>query len=111
MPVDHPFCPEIAFSVGAEIVTGYPDGTFRPTTVVSRQAMAAVLARTLLPMEPSECRGDVFTDVTADNPFCSEIEFLADSNVVTGYGDGGFHPTAPVTRQAIVAVLARMTLR
>lgn len=42
---DHPFCPHIAWMVGAGVTTGYGDGTFRPTARVTRQAMAAFLQR------------------------------------------------------------------
>ena len=37
------FCQEIAWTVEAGIANGYPDGTFRPVTVISRQAGADFL--------------------------------------------------------------------
>src|SRR5690606_3853727 len=40
VPDSHAFAEEIAWAAGAGIIDGYPDGTFRPTTLVSRQAMA-----------------------------------------------------------------------
>ncbi|HEX6424079.1 MAG TPA: S-layer homology domain-containing protein [Acidimicrobiales bacterium] len=43
----HPFCPEIAWLADTGITTGYPDGTFRPGAVVTRQATAAFLHRLL----------------------------------------------------------------
>lgn len=43
VPVGHPFCGEIAWLVGAGIAAGYPDGSFGPTRVVSRQVAAAFL--------------------------------------------------------------------
>lgn len=39
------FCQAIAWASGQGIVEGYDDGTFRPTTPVSRQAFAALLLR------------------------------------------------------------------
>lgn len=47
VPVDHPFCAEIAWLVDSGITTGYDDGTFGPVGLVSRQAMAAFLARAM----------------------------------------------------------------
>jgi hypothetical protein len=41
----NPFFTEIAWLVDAEIADGYSDGTFRPSTAISRQAMAAFLYR------------------------------------------------------------------
>ncbi|NQX12010.1 S-layer homology domain-containing protein [Microbacteriaceae bacterium VKM Ac-2855] len=45
VPTDHPFFTEIEWMAAEGISTGYPDGTFRPTDVVTRQAMAAFLYR------------------------------------------------------------------
>src|SRR5690606_12005666 len=39
----HTFCPDVDWLVGRGITTGYPDGTYRPGDVVSRQSMAAFL--------------------------------------------------------------------
>ncbi len=43
--VAHPFCGEIDWLADSGISTGYPGGTFRPTSTVTRQAMAAFLQR------------------------------------------------------------------
>lgn len=42
---DHPFFAQIEWLVGADITTGYDDGTFRGSANVTRQAMAAFLYR------------------------------------------------------------------
>lgn len=42
---NHPFANEIRWASHHGLVDGYPDGTFRPGAVVSRQAMAAFLHR------------------------------------------------------------------
>ena len=44
---DHPFADEVAALAAAGISQGYDDGTFRPRSSVSRQAMAAFLDRAL----------------------------------------------------------------
>ena len=43
----HPFHPPVSWLAGVGITTGYPDGSFRPTAVVSRQGAAAFLHRLL----------------------------------------------------------------
>ena len=45
----HPFHDPVAWMAGLGITTGYPDGRFRPTTVVSRQSAVAFLHRLLAP--------------------------------------------------------------
>jgi hypothetical protein len=41
----HPFCGEIDWMVDQGITEGFPDGSFRPTNSISRQAMAAFIFR------------------------------------------------------------------
>lgn len=113
VPVGHPFCSEITFSVDLGIITGYDDGSFHPSAPVTRQAMAAFLVRIFqfgdYPVELGECQGTVFSDVTATNRFCSEIEWLAGTGIISGYSDGTFKPTNPVTRQAFAAFVVRLS--
>jgi len=45
VPTSHPFFTEIEWLAGTEITGGFADGTFRPTSPVTRQAMAAFLHR------------------------------------------------------------------
>jgi hypothetical protein len=92
------------------VVNGYPDGTFRPTQPITRQAVAAVITRFtpdfgLVLLE--FCGTPPFSDVPVDHPFCPNINALADTGVSNGYPDGTFRPTEPVTRQAFVAMLVR----
>lgn len=45
VPVDHPFYDAISWMDDKGIADGYPDGSFKPTAPVSRQAAAAFLQR------------------------------------------------------------------
>jgi hypothetical protein len=47
VPTTHPFFQQIEALAAAGISTGWSDGTFRPDQPVTRQAMAAFLARAL----------------------------------------------------------------
>jgi hypothetical protein len=48
-----------------------------------------------------------FPDVGGNNPFHGDIDWLVDQKVASGYNDGKFHPTDPVTRQELAAMLHR----
>ena len=112
VPVDAPFCGEIAWLATEGIAGGYPDGTFRPVTVVSRQAMAAFLYRSAgspLGDHPT-CATDPFADVVVGAPFCGEIVWLVDHDIANGYEDGTFRPDIEVSRQATAAFLHRLSL-
>jgi hypothetical protein len=106
--LSHPFLLDIAYLVTHEISTGYPDGTFRPTTSVSRQSMAAFLYR--LAGEPpfTPPTPPTFSDVGESHPFRTEIEWLAAEDVTGGYPDGTFRPGAVVTRASMTAFLYRL---
>src|SRR5690606_3188713 len=49
-----------------------------------------------------------FDDVRPSNPFCHDIAWLSAHHIAEGYSDGGFHPRATVTRQAMAAFLYRL---
>ena len=108
---DHPFCPEIRWMGEEGVSTGWPDGTYRPTVPVSRQAMAAFTYRLLNPgAGPAPaCSAEPFTDVATTNPYCGEITWMRDEGITAGYADGSFKPAAPVSRQAMAAFLYRLT--
>jgi 5'-nucleotidase len=107
----NPFAEDIYFLFNAGVVEGYTDGSFKPLNVITRQAMAGFIYRVpSVDSEPPTCDPESerkFTDVSADNPFCGEIEVIADAGVVHGYGDGTYHPAQAVSRQAMSAYLYR----
>lgn len=108
---DAAFYDDVEWLSDSGITTGYADGTFRPTSPVTREAMAAFLYRYANPgTEDPACTGDVrtFSDVVAGNPFCGAIEWLAEAGVAQGWPDGTFRPSAPVTREATAAFLYRL---
>ena len=107
VPVDHPFFTEIEWLAQSGVTTGYPDGTFRPTAQVTRQATAAFFHRYSGAPAFDPPTTASFTDVPTTHPFFTEIEWLAQSGVTTGYPDGTFRPTAQVTRQATAAFFYR----
>jgi len=108
VPLSHPFLLDIAWAVGDDVTEGYLDGLFRPTTTVSRQVALTWLWRTEgEPDPPTEA--PTFTDVPADHPFADPIAWAAATGITTGYPDGTFGPTTPLTRQTGASLLWRAT--
>jgi len=109
VPVDHPFCGEIAWAKETGVTTGYANGSFRSRAPVSRAEMTAFLYRlTGSPrgVDPA-CTTDEFPDVPAGHPMCGEIDWAVDSGLVAGFGDGSFRPAAPISRQVMAAIILR----
>ncbi len=105
-----PFYEEIQWLSDQGITTGYPDGTFRPLGLVTREAMAAFLYRYMVADTIPACTGTTraFTDVPAGHPFCGAIEWMKTEGISTGWDDGTFRPGQPVSREATAAFLYRM---
>ena len=79
-------------------------------------AIAILLAATLTPAlnAPMASAADQtsatsFVDVPATNQFFTEITWLADRGVTTGYPDGSFQPLRPVARDAMAAFIYRLS--
>lgn len=105
VPPDHPFADAIAWAAEEDLTFGFPDGTFRPTNVITRQANMAFLWR--LAGSPPPAGDPPFSDVPPTHPFCNAIAWAAESGLAEGFPDGTFHPGDPVTRQAAAAFLFR----
>jgi outer membrane protein assembly factor BamB len=86
------------------ITSGLTETTYGPGEAVTRQQMAAFLARALdLPTR----EGSEFDDVDADNPFGPYINALVDAEITTGVSDTAFAPAAELNRQQMATFLAR----
>ena len=107
VPASHPFCAEIKWMKDAAIATGFPDGAYQPSAPVTRMAMSAFMAR-LAGAALTTCVVQPFTDVPTGHPFCAEIKWMKDTGISTGFSGGAYQPSAPVTRMAMSAFMARL---
>jgi len=84
------------------IITGYPDGTFRPNEPITRQHVALMLTRALK-LEPNK---DVtgFMDVSTNYPYYEAIKQVQQAGIFEG-NNGKFNPNANMTRAQIVKVI------
>jgi len=96
--------------VGANIVSGYDDGLYRPDAEVTRDQMAVYIARALAGGDenvPDPSGDPTFPDVLAGDWGYKHIEYAAAQNVVAGYEDGLYHPEYQVTRDQMAVYVAR----
>ncbi len=104
----NPFCGDIEWLAARSVAQGWPDGTFRPSEPVTREATAAFLYRliptlvaTKIPTTPT------FTDVGTGNQFFAAVEWMAANGITKGWSDGTFRPGLSIERQAMAAFLHR----
>jgi|GEM_PF-5413332 len=92
----------IAAVIDAGVAGGYPDATFRPDADVTRGQMAAFLAGAM----ELDLGGDGqrFADA-AGTTHAAAIEAIAAAGVTSGFPDGSFRPSAPVTRGQMASFL------
>jgi PKD repeat protein len=98
--------------VEANIVGGYPDGTYRPTQPVDRGQMAVYIARGLVSPSgdaaiPSGPAVPTFSDVPSDHWAYKWIEYTVSQNVVQGYPDGTYRPDQVVDRGQMAVYVTR----
>jgi hypothetical protein len=90
---------------GKGIVSGYPDGTFKPGATVTRAEFAAMLVKALS-LNTAGTTGQ-FTDVTADDWYYGSINAAVNEGLVSGTGDNLFAPNASITREQMAVMVAK----
>ena len=90
------------------VVTGYPDGTFRPNAAISRQD-AAIMLKRLAALTGNTASGDgrTFTDDAQISDYARDgVAFVTAAGLMNGHANGSFAPRAQITReQAVITVM------
>lgn len=90
---------------GFGLVSGYNDGTFRPSNKITR-AEFAVMAMKAFDLEST--RLHVFKDVKSSDWFYQQVSQMARLGYINGYADGTFRPNSPITRAEAAAIIANI---
>lgn len=107
---------DIDWLVEKGITKGFPDGTYRPYSEITRCDMAAFLRRfaassgktDAATWTPSEEDWNRFSDVTKGTDHAEDILWLAHTKITFGFKDGSFKPYANITRCDMAAFLNRI---
>ncbi|WP_167330849.1 S-layer homology domain-containing protein, partial [Paenibacillus sonchi] len=92
----------IAGAAETGLMTGYPDGSFKPKQHITRAEMASLAAQL---SKRSDVSGEGFTDVAAGHWALSAILQAQGAGILNGYTDGTFRPGKALTRaEAVTAV-------
>lgn len=87
------------------IITGYPDGSFRPQGLVTRAEFSSMLVKAL-GLNPASAGTPTFHDVPRNNWAFQSIETVRASGLVSGYPNGSFMPSRSISRAEAMATLA-----
>ena len=90
-----------------DILTGFEDGTFRPSETVTRAQMAAIICRVLgyEDQAQSSMGTTVFEDVAADHWASGYINVAQAQQIINGYGNGNYGPEDKVTYEQAVKMI------
>lgn len=88
-----------------KIIQGYPDGTFKPETSITRGQAAKIIA-SVLNLDTTNITNPGFSDVDEKHAFYPYIAALAKLNIISGYEDGTFKQDATITRGQMAKMIA-----
>ena len=94
---------EIRFLKEKGVVSGYPDGSFRPDQNITR----AEFIKTINYLVGYSEKGEVyFKDVKGDSWYYGEVGKAIKAKYINGYEDNTLRPDNPITRQEAAKIIA-----
>ncbi len=86
------------------LISGYPDGSFRPNTAVTRAEFMTLVNRAFGYTEEAAVS---FPDVKTTDWFCAEVAKAVAAGYMEGYQDGSMRPNIPISREEAAVILCR----
>ena len=96
VPAGYQHATAINYAASAGIVSGNPDGTFRPDDTINRAAFTKMIVGAAH-IDEASCSAQFFRDVPADAWFAPYVQAARCAGIVNGYPDGTFRPSQNVT--------------
>lgn len=87
-----------------KIISGYPDGSYKPDNFVSRAEFAKIICLGFGYDKSGDCR---FADVESTDWYAPYISALAAENIILGY-NGYFRPGDTLTREDAAVIISRV---
>jgi hypothetical protein len=94
----------IVYLTDNNIISGYPDNTFRPSNNITRAEFAKIVVMALGASLPTSYKG-YFPDVPSTHWAWKYIEKAKELGILKGYPDGSFRPGKEITRAEIAKMV------
>ncbi|MFE6074538.1 S-layer homology domain-containing protein [Paenibacillus sp. NPDC057886] len=92
---------------GKGVLSGYPDGTFKPNQEIKRSEMIAIISRIMDLTNVITTEAPVFTDL--EQTWNKEqLQQAAAAGIITGDGKGEFHPANSASRAEALTIVLRV---
>lgn len=86
-----------------KVISGYPDGTFKPKEKINRKQAAALVNRIV--KLPARKKFVAFKDVSTKNPYFNDIKKVQQAGIFEPDAKGNFYPNKLITRAEMAKVL------
>jgi hypothetical protein len=101
---------EIQLAAKLGIVSGLPDGTFRPDSRITRGEFAILVDRAFAVRHYLEEDSKVFKDVKG-KWYRDNVMALKNAGIINGYTDGSFKPDSNIARAEMLAIISRLIVK
>lgn len=101
---NHPFSTYILKYAEKGMVSGYPDGTFKPDNRITRAEVTALLGKLNLYSVNSDSKS--FVDVDAGDWYYEAVNHAVKTGVVKGYDGNVFKPQSNITRFEAISIIS-----
>ncbi|MDQ0177709.1 N-acetylmuramoyl-L-alanine amidase [Bacillus chungangensis] len=96
---------EIGYLIDRDVVSGYPDQTFRPNNNVTRAEAATLIGKAI--GLNGEKRKTSFSDVKKDSFASGYIQSAFEKGIISGDGAGKFRPESNITRWEMSVLITK----
>lgn len=88
------------------VISGYPDGTFKPAKTLSRAELTSIALNILrIDLSNYEVKNNAFTDVPENHWAYKSINYAYENGIINGYGNGLFKPNNEVKYGEAITIL------
>lgn len=98
----------IAQMKGKQIISGYPDGTYRPDVSMQRQEVATLVSRLTQQLALGSDADAPIAFEDTDTWAKGFIDHVVTAGLMKGYGNGRFKPENPLTRAEAASVVYQL---
>lgn len=101
--------PEVQLQSHTAYMSGYDDGTFRPSQAITRADVVTMVVRALgTDYDPDHVYDTSSVTDVAGHPAENMIGYCIEKGIFSGYKDGTFLPEGTMTRQEFAVVIANL---
>jgi len=106
---ERPIPPDVFSPYHEAYLVGYPDGTIRPNSTITRAEVATIIFRLLDDNYRTQIwrQSNPFDDVVSTNWFNNAVSTLTNADIIEGFPDGTFRGNQAITRAEFVTIVSR----